>query len=100
MVLESDQIVAVGPQVFLAQLDRRVGPATGSRIIESGCLHWTEAQRVAAASCDLFDRQTSLKVRAFVLGDVRAVVFRRKQGIDEGVILVPVHRTVNVIISP
>src|ERR1700690_3803627 len=53
MVLESDQVVGICPQILLPQLHRCIWYASGSRIFQSDRFHGTEAQSVAAAPGDL-----------------------------------------------
>ena len=62
VVLEADQVVAVGAEVLLAKLDDGVGPAAGPGVGEADRLHGAEAERVAAAAGGLFDGETALEV--------------------------------------
>ena len=62
VVLEADEVVAVGAQGFLAELDGGVGPATGFWVREAGGLHGAEAEGVAAAAGELFDREAAFEV--------------------------------------
>ena len=69
VVLEADEIVAVGAEILLAELDDGVGPATGLGIGETDRLHGAEAERVAAPAGGLFDGEAALKVmRLLVAG--------------------------------
>src|ERR1700738_5140751 len=62
MVLESDEVVAVGAEVLLAELHDGVGPAASLRIGEADGLHGAEAQGVAAAAGGLFDGEAAFEV--------------------------------------
>ena len=65
VILKSDQVVRVGSQVLLTQLHDRVGLSAGAGILKTHRLHGAEAQRVAAATGNLFDGQTALEVIQF-----------------------------------
>ncbi len=62
VVLEADEVVAVGAEIFLAELDGGVGPAAGLGVGEAGGLHGAEAEGVAAAAGGLFDGETAFEV--------------------------------------
>ena len=62
VVLEADEVVAVGAEVLLAKLDDGVGPAAGLGIGEADGLHGAEAEGVAAAAGGLFDGQAAFEV--------------------------------------
>src|SRR5271165_1876564 len=62
VVLEAYHIVGVSPQILLAQLYHSVGGTSCSGIAQTHRLHWPEAQRVAATTCYLLDRQTAFEV--------------------------------------
>ena len=70
MVLKADQVVTIGAKILLSELHRRPGTAAGARVGESHRLHGAEAQRIAPAPGDLFDRQAGFEVRDIVR-DVR-----------------------------
>ena len=70
VVLEADEIVAVGAEVLLAELDDGVGPAAGLRVREAGGLHGAEAEGVAAAAGGLFDGEAAFEVLKLVGGTV------------------------------
>ncbi len=65
VVLEADEVVGVGAEVFLAELDGGVGPAAGLGVGEAGGLHGAEAQGVAAAAGGLFDGKAAFEVLQF-----------------------------------
>jgi len=62
MVLEADQVVAVGAQVLLAKLKRRRRASGRSWVGQADGLHGAEAKRAAAAARGLFDGETTLEV--------------------------------------
>ena len=62
VVLEADEVVGVGAEVFLAELDDGVGPAAGLGVGEADGLHGAEAEGVAAAAGGLFDGQAAFEV--------------------------------------
>ena len=62
VILEADQVVGVGAQVFLAQLHHRIRPFAGTRIVKPHGLHGAKTQGVTPAPPNLFDRQTAFKV--------------------------------------
>ncbi len=86
VVLKADQVVGVGAQIFLAQLHHGVGHVAGARIAQAHRLHRAEAQGVAAAARDLFDRQAALEVVQVlpVLGVDR---LRLEQRVEKAVVL-------------
>ncbi len=66
VVLEADEVVAVGSEVFLAELHDGVGPLAGARVGQAGGLHGAEAEGVAAAARGLLDGQTAFEVLELV----------------------------------
>src|SRR5579864_9604361 len=62
VILKTDQIVGIGAQVFLPQLHDGMGWLAGARITQAHRLHWSKAQRVAAAARDLLDRKAGFEV--------------------------------------
>ena len=52
VILKSDEVVAVGAEIFFAQLHHGPGYFAGSRIAQADGLHRSEAQRVASAACE------------------------------------------------
>src|SRR6266550_2851506 len=70
MVLKADEVVAVGAEIFLAELHDGVGPAAGFGIGEADGFHRAEAQGVATAASGLFDWEAAFEVLEFFwLGD-------------------------------
>ena len=66
VVLEAYEVVAVGAEVFLTELDHGVGPLAGFGIGEAYGLHRAEAESVAAASGGLFDGEAAFEVLEFI----------------------------------
>src|ERR1700716_116319 len=58
VILEADEVVAVGAEVLLTELDDGVGPAAGLRVGEADGFHGAEAEGVAATAGGLFDGET------------------------------------------
>src|ERR671932_7673 len=81
--------------VVLPELYGRVGLLAGARIRKADGLHWAEPQRLGAATCDHLDRQTSLEVHV-LLEVLYGGELRSHERLDEGVILLLVHRAVQV----
>ncbi len=89
VVLEADEIVTVGAQILLAELDDGVGPAAGLGVGEADGLHGAEAEGVAAAAGGLLDGQAALEVVQFSgragVGELLPVLGFDLFGGDEGV---------------
>jgi len=62
VVLEADEVVAVGAQIFLAELHDGPGVFAGAGIAQAYGLHGAEAEGVAAAAGQHFDGQAAFKV--------------------------------------
>jgi len=60
--LKAYEVVAVGAEILLAELDAGVGPAAGLRVGETDGLHGAEAEGVAASAGRLFDGETAFEV--------------------------------------
>src|SRR5579871_5370870 len=50
VVLEANEVVGVGAEIFLPQLDRRVGPAACLGVGETDGLHGAEAEGIAPSA--------------------------------------------------
>src|SRR6185312_9500158 len=74
MILKTDQVIAIRPQILLTQLDRRPRPAPRN----------------------LLDGQARLEIR-HVIRYMRFHRLRRQQLIDEPLILRLVHRTIQIV---
>src|SRR5271163_754032 len=62
VILEADEVVGIGTQIFLAQLYDGVRHSAGARVFEADWLHGAETERVASAARDLFDGQAAFEV--------------------------------------
>ena len=62
VILEAYEVVGVGAEVLLAELDAGVGPAASFRVGEADGLHRAEAEGVAASAGGLFDGETAFEV--------------------------------------
>ena len=62
VVLKADEVVAVGAQVFFAQLHDGPGSFAGAWVAQADGLHGAEAQGVAAAAREHFNGQAALEV--------------------------------------
>ena len=60
--LEADHVPQRAERIVLAQLDDRIGPAPGARIVEPDRLHRAEAQRVDAALGHHLDRHAAVEI--------------------------------------
>ncbi len=65
VVLEAYEVVGVGAEVLLAELDYGVGPAAGLWVGEADGLHGAEAEGVAATAGGLFDGEAAFEVLEF-----------------------------------
>ena len=83
VVLEADEVVAVGAEIFLAELHDGPGTAAGARVVEAHGLHGAEAEGVAAAARDLFDGEAGLEVGGVVFGNVGGDGVGFEQLVDE-----------------
>ena len=99
MVLESNQIVAIGAQVLLAKLHHGVRSAACPRIGQAHRLHGTEPQRFASAPGQLFDGQAGFEIRRPVRFDMSRHALAGEQRINEGTVLLAVERAVDVIVG-
>ena len=96
VVLKTDQIIAVGAQVFFAQLHNGPGSFAGAGIAQADGLHRAKAQGVAAAASQNLNRQAAFEIIGFfplfALGGLSG-----KQRIQEAVELRAVHGAVDVV---
>ena len=96
VVLKADEVVAVGPQVFLAQLHNGPGSFSGARIAQAHRLHGAKAQRVASAPGQHFDGQASLEI-VQLLPLLCLGCLSGQQGIEKKVELFAIHGAVDVV---
>ncbi len=99
VILESDQVVRIGAEIFLPQLHRSIRNSAGARVLESDWLHRAETQRVASAPGDFFDGQAAFKVvqvfPAFLLNRLC-----REKCIVEPIVFFFRHWTIDVVGRP
>jgi len=96
VVLKADQVVAVGAQVFLAQLHHGPGRFAGARVAKADRLHGAEAEGVAAPPGQHFNGQAALEViQLFPFLGLGG--FGLQQRIEEAVELGSVHGAVDVV---
>ena len=62
VVLKAYEVVGVGAEVLLTELDYGVGPAAGFGVGETGGLHGAKAEGVAAAAGGFFDGEAAFEV--------------------------------------
>ena len=87
VALEPDDVVSAGHQILQPQLHTGVRLSPRARIDEPDGLHRPEAQRVAAASRDLFYRQTALEeLLLAVHAPMRLDFLRRHQSVIKPVV--------------
>src|SRR5262249_54482959 len=99
MILESDQVEARCAQILLPQLNYGPWAPACPRIVEPHRFHGTEAQGIATATRQLFDRETCFEERSIRLVDVRRHVLRLQQLVDKGVVLLLVQRAVEIVVG-
>ena len=71
MVLEADEVVAIGAEVFLAELHDGPGRLAGARIAQAHGLHGAEAQRVRAAAGEDFGGEGLRTAQVLFIHDKR-----------------------------
>src|SRR5688500_1695240 len=96
MVLTTDEPVCVGHQILLSELDTCIRLVTRFWVRQTFRLHRSEPERLNTASGDLLDRQTAFEPTCF-LKTLERDRFRFEQLADEPLVLIAIHRTVNVI---
>ena len=62
VILKTDEVVAVGAQVFFAELHDGPRRFAGARVAKAHGLHGAEAERIASAAGEDFNRQATLEV--------------------------------------
>ncbi len=96
VILKSNQVVGICPQIFTPQLHHRPRRLAGSRIAQADRLHRAKAWRIAPSSRKLFDRQAAFKVSQ-LLPFFFLHRLRRHQRIVKAVILLRRHGAVDVV---
>ena len=95
--LEADHVPQRAERIVLAQLHHGMGPLRLARIAQADRLHRSEAQRLRAARRHHFDRQAAFEIGRGLFPFLEIGLLAGEQRGDEGVILVGVHRTVDVV---
>ena len=85
--LEADDVPQRAERIVLAQLDDRVRPAAGARIVEADRLHRAVAQGVEPARRHHLDRHAAFEVGRVLLPLLELGLLALVQCGDEGVIL-------------
>ena len=96
MILEADEVVAVGAQILFAQLHDGPGSFAGARIAQANGLHGTEAEGVAAAAGQHFDGQAAFEI-VELLPFLGFGGFGGEQRVEKAVELLAVHGAVDVV---
>ena len=96
MVLEADKVVAVGADILLAQLHHGPRCLARARIAQAYRLHGAEAQGVAAAAGENFNRQTAFKI-VELLPLFRLGGLGLKQRVKKAIELLAVHGAIDVV---
>ena len=95
--LETHHVVERAQRVVLAQLHDGAGLHRGIvRIGEADRLHRAVAQGLAAALRHHLDRQAAVEIGG-VLEILEGDFFAFEQGVDEGLVLLAVERTIDVV---
>ena len=95
--LEADEVVERAERVVAAELDDGVGLHVGRvRVGQADRLQRAEAQGLAAALGHHLDRQAALEVRGVALPVLELGLVGGEERVDEGLVLVAVHRAVEV----
>ncbi len=97
--LETDHVPQGAERIVLAQLDHRIGPAACARVVETDALHRAVAQRFDTARRHHLDRHAAFEVGRVLLPLLELGLFALVQRRDEGLILVLVHRAVDVVLA-
>src|ERR1044072_601316 len=98
MILEAHEVVGVGHQILLPELDGGVRLSSGARVSQTYRLHRPEAQGVAPAPRQLFNRQARLEP-ARLLEALEGHALRRDERVVEARVLLLVHRAVEVVVA-
>ena len=95
--LEADDVVERAERIVLAKLHYRIGPSSRPWIGEADGLHRTVAQGLGAARGHDFDRQATVEIGRVLFPFVESDLIGGEKCGNEGVILVAVERTVEVV---
>ena len=97
--LEAYEVIGGALAILRTKLHRRPRPAAASGIGEPNGLHRTEARRIATSAGNLLDRLARLeKIALLELFGHHAIGAKKR--IDEGLVLLFIHRGVEVVALP
>ena len=91
-------MITARARVFLAQLDHRVRTPPGPGIRQPHRLHRPEAQRLASAPRDLFNRQAGLEIASLVLFDMGRHALGREHSVQERLVFGFIERAVQIVV--
>src|SRR5204863_10222207 len=91
--LETDQVPCRACLVLPSQLDDRVRPRPGPRVLQAHRLHRPEREHVAAALGHYLDREAALEI-ASLFELVRLDLLAAQQLLDEAFVLLAIERQV------
>ena len=97
--LEADDIPQGRADIVLAQLNHRIGPAAGLRIVQPDAFERPVAQGLGPALGHHLDRHAALEIGRVLFPFLERHFFAGVKRLDEGVILLAGHRAVDVIIA-
>src|SRR5215210_750741 len=98
MVLEADEVVGVGHQILLPELDDGVWRPSVARVCEPDGFHRPEPERVHAPARKLLNRQTRLEP-ARLLEAMERDAFGLDERLVETRVLLLVERAVDVVVA-
>src|SRR5215211_3539513 len=98
MVLETDDAVSIGHKIFLAKLNTSVRLFAGFRMAQAFRLHRAKSQGFRPAAGYLLYRQARFEPVS-VFKTFERDGFRSQHFGDERLVLLPVHRTINIIVA-
>jgi len=96
VILEADEVVAVGAQILFAQLNDGPRSLAGARIAQADGLHGAESQSVAAAAGEDFNRQAAFEI-VELLPLFRFGGFGGEQRVEEAIVFLAIHGAVDVV---
>ena len=97
--LEAHQVIGGLLLVLGAQLNRRPGTTTSSRVSESDGLHGAKTDRVLTGACDLLGGLTGLE-QVTTLKVFKHHTVGRSKRLDKGLVLFLVKRGVKIVATP
>ena len=97
--LEADHVPQAAQRIVLPQLHHRPGPPAGARIGQADGFHRAEPWRVAAALDHHFNGHAAIEIGGVGLPFLEIGLGGFDHRIDEGVVLLLVHRAVEIILG-